>query len=66
MELGLISLDNPVRGLKEYSFSIGSFMPLIEAPEDGSQQTHKFKVTVTDSDNKSTTETLTIIRYIGN
>ncbi len=64
-ELGLINDANPVKGLQQYSFSIGMFMALIESLPDGSDQTHKFNVTVTDSDNKTTTATLTIIRFTG-
>ena len=64
-ELGLITDENPVKGLQEYSFSIGMFMGLIESLPDGSDQTHRLNVTVVDSDNKSTTATLTIIRYAG-
>lgn len=65
-ELGLISVDDPVKGKTSYSFSIGTFMILIESLENGQDQTHKFIVTVVDSDGKSKTDTLTIVRYKGN
>ncbi|MEG0518645.1 MAG: DUF4493 domain-containing protein [Bacteroidales bacterium] len=65
-ELGLISVDDPVKGKTAYSFSIGTFMILIESLPNGQDQTHKFIVTVVDSDGKSKTDTLSVIRYKGN
>ncbi|MEG1648834.1 MAG: hypothetical protein RR277_02985, partial [Rikenellaceae bacterium] len=53
-DLKLIGTE-PVKGKKEFQFSIGSFMPLLPIG------THKFKVVVTDSMDQKTTETLVII-----
>lgn len=65
-ELGLIDPDVPVKGLESYSFSIGAFMALIASNENGQDETHEFIITVLDSDGKSKTDTLTVIRYKGN
>ncbi len=53
-ELGLIT-DAPIVGEEDFTFSIGSFMPLLPVG------THKFKVDLTDSTGATASETLTIV-----
>lgn len=60
-DLGLIPADGeqPIAGRSEYTFKIGGFMPALFAI-DRDRLSHKFIITLTDSDDKSTTETCTI------
>lgn len=61
IDLGLIPADEPIKGKTSHTFSIGRFIPLLfMAAQEG--QVNKFIVTVTDSDNKTTTATVTIIK----
>lgn len=59
--LGLIPADGeqPIEGRSEYTFKIGGFMPALFAI-DKERISHKFIITLIDSDDKSTTETCTI------
>lgn len=54
--LNLVPTGTQIKGKTTYTFSVGGFMALL------SHNTHKFTVTVTDSDNKSANATLTVIR----
>ena len=62
-QLNVINLENPIKGKKDFLFSIGGFMSFLTSPDDASLYfDHTFKIRMVDANDNEVSETLVVRR----
>lgn len=59
--LGIIG-DKPIKGLKEFTVSIGGFMMFLDLPGSEQSMEHNFHVTVKDGNGQELSKTVSVVR----
>lgn len=58
--MAIVDAADPIKGKKNYIFSIGGFMSLLTSPDGTGYYDHTFKITVVDANGGTTSRTLVI------
>ena len=62
-QLNVINLENPIKGKKDFLFSIGGFMSFLTSPDDASLYfDHTFKIRMVDANDNEVSETFVVRR----